>query len=68
MKKPNSPCYNCQDRRPGCHGECDRFAEYQERLQKYNERCRSNYKHIHAAAQPFNQQKEKMKNNRRKIK
>lgn len=68
MKRPESPCWLCADRQPGCHSECDKFAEYQERLQKYNERCRSNYKHIHAAAQSFNQLKHYYHRQREKIK
>lgn len=22
------PCYNCPDRTLGCHGQCERYAEY----------------------------------------
>lgn len=25
----NTPCRGCPDREIGCHGRCDRYAEYQ---------------------------------------
>lgn len=37
-----APCYQCKDRRLGCHGECERYAEFDERrkaqLKAKNER------------------------------
>lgn len=30
MKKPSSPCYKCEDRTPGCHGSCGKFASFHE--------------------------------------
>ena len=26
--KPNSPCKECEGRRPGCHADCEGYAEY----------------------------------------
>lgn len=28
MKKPKSPCYNCPDRQPGCHGSCGKYQAF----------------------------------------
>lgn len=30
MKQPKRPCYNCKDRRGGCHAECEKYAEFAE--------------------------------------
>lgn len=30
MVKP--PCHGCTDRRVGCHGECQRYKEYKEKM------------------------------------
>lgn len=35
MKKPDSPCYKCADRTPGCHGSCGRYAEYKQHHCRY---------------------------------
>lgn len=24
----NAPCYNCEDHKVGCHGKCEKYAEY----------------------------------------
>lgn len=26
-----SPCYNCADRKVGCHSECDLYSDYKKR-------------------------------------
>lgn len=36
MKKPDSPCYNCQDRTSGCHGSCGKYAEYKNAVSDYS--------------------------------
>jgi hypothetical protein len=28
MQKNDSPCFNCPDRCAGCHGKCERYAEW----------------------------------------
>ena len=28
----NQPCYNCPDREMGCHGRCERYAEYRAQM------------------------------------
>lgn len=68
MKKPNSPCYNCQDRRPGCHGECELFQEYEEHARKYKENYISNKHQAHAGIAPFSQMRQTLINKRRKTK
>lgn len=29
MTNAKSPCYNCQNRKIGCHGKCQSYLEYQ---------------------------------------
>lgn len=31
------PCFNCQDRRPGCHGSCEKYQEFRAAIKKANE-------------------------------
>ena len=31
--KDNPPCYKCTDRAEGCHGRCERFADWKEKQQ-----------------------------------
>lgn len=43
--KRKNPCYKCQDRTPGCHGPCERYAGWKQDLQEFNtkifqEKCR----------------------------
>ena len=28
MKKAISPCYKCEERHVGCHGQCEKYQEY----------------------------------------
>ena len=28
MKQPNAPCKGCNDRKIGCHAECERYSEF----------------------------------------
>lgn len=35
-----SPCKDCKDRHPACHGSCDRYKEWKRRLEKVNEERR----------------------------
>jgi hypothetical protein len=30
------PCKDCPDRIPGCHGSCDRYKEWKQRLDELN--------------------------------
>jgi len=32
------PCYNCNERHVGCHGECDRYASYSAMRREENKR------------------------------
>lgn len=36
------PCKDCPDRIPGCHGSCDRYKEWKQRLDELN-RARKEY-------------------------
>lgn len=35
MKKPESPCLNCQDRTKYCHVKCEKYANYTSALHTY---------------------------------
>ena len=32
--KPQSNCYDCQKRKPGCHSACDTYKQWKENLYK----------------------------------
>lgn len=68
MKKPASPCYKCERRTPGCHGECEAWKQYEADSQKYRDNLYSNKHRAHASIAPFSQMKETYMRNRRKIK
>lgn len=36
MNIPKNPCYGCKDRVIRCHGKCERYANYREKLDSYN--------------------------------
>lgn len=43
--KLNSPCLNCENREPGCHGKCREYNDWQnERLAKKREENAEKYK------------------------
>lgn len=35
MKKPDSPCYKCKDRKPGCHTSCEKYKYYKLHIEDY---------------------------------
>lgn len=35
MRKPEGPCKGCEERTPGCHGTCEKYTKYKERLEEY---------------------------------
>lgn len=38
MKKQNNPCFNCPDRRAGCHGSCKAYLDWHgQHVQKQRE-------------------------------
>ena len=42
-----APCYECPDRKPRCHGSCDKYQEYRkERQELYIRRAKENGKWI----------------------
>lgn len=36
MTKPKTPCYQCNERTPTCHGPCKRYIAYRAMLDAYN--------------------------------
>ena len=40
MSKPASPCYGCDHRAVGCHGECDEYKEFRSALDDYRQMVR----------------------------
>ena len=36
MTKPKTPCYGCNERKVRCHGVCQMYRTYRERLDAYN--------------------------------
>ena len=34
MLPRKSPCFKCEDRREGCHGTCEKYAEYRAEAKK----------------------------------
>ena len=41
MKK--SPCFNCEDRHPGCHADCQMYAEWSEEVKQSRKWLRGGY-------------------------
>ena len=68
MRKPQSPCLDCADREPGCHGECEAFREYSEQQVRYKDNIISSKKQENAHIAPFSQMRENYKRRRRNIK
>ena len=33
--KPSAPCYGCQERHGGCHGECGRYGTFLKANEEY---------------------------------
>lgn len=33
--RPKAPCKDCENRHPGCHGECEEYAEFQRLHKEY---------------------------------
>lgn len=42
MKRPESPCRDCEERRENCHSECEKYIEYTEERKQYNEFVKQN--------------------------
>lgn len=36
MTRPKTPCHQCNERTPTCHGTCKRYIAYREQLEQYN--------------------------------
>lgn len=37
MPKIDTPCHNCTDRHEGCHGDCEKYKAYKERMNKLHQ-------------------------------
>ena len=40
--KENGPCLYCTDRYVGCHGKCEKYAEWKKRHDDYNTKVYNN--------------------------
>ena len=40
MSRNKVPCYGCQKRHPGCHGNCTDYKNYRQWLDEKNKRIR----------------------------
>lgn len=38
QKAEKNPCYGCGDRKVGCHGGCERYAEYKAMITELKEK------------------------------
>lgn len=36
MNKPESPCYECEQREIGCHSSCRAYNKFRKELDEYN--------------------------------
>lgn len=41
MRKPQGPCRECGSRSPGCHGTCEKYAEFRDQLEEYKAAVRA---------------------------
>ena len=44
MSRPESPCFECPAREPGCHSRCEKYIEFREDLDLFNALCREQAK------------------------
>lgn len=42
-----SPCRDCPDRHPGCHGKCEKYLAYQKTTKAYRETVKLAKDHEH---------------------
>lgn len=43
VTKPRTPCYGCTDRVTCCHSKCQKYANYREKLDSYNQATKTVY-------------------------
>ena len=43
IRKPKAPCKDCANRVLGCHGTCERYAEYKTGIAEEKERVKAAY-------------------------
>ena len=41
-----TPCHNCEERHPKCHGDCERYLEYRKMRDDEAEALRHTYKWV----------------------
>lgn len=45
VAKPKiSPCTDCEERKPGCHGTCEKYKEWRVGVDAYSKAKRENFK------------------------
>lgn len=49
MPRVKPPCKECKDRELSCHKNCDKYKQYREELNKYNNNVKDNKSKIHIA-------------------
>ena len=47
--KLKSPCHNCENRKIGCHGSCDKYKEYRQKYDALNEKEKKDKMVTHGA-------------------
>lgn len=52
MKKPESSCVGCPDRKLGCHSECVKYEEFLKLQEEYKEVMRQGRKEYYGSAAP----------------
>ena len=68
MRKPQSPCLDCADREPGCHGRCEKYKDFRRDVDAYEEKHRADLRQRYAGIAIFSPTKHRYSLNRRKIK
>lgn len=66
-KPKRSPCLECKDREPGCHGSCERYIEWKKTAEAYGQARRDHHKDSvfgYELAQSNKLEKEKRKKRR----
>lgn len=56
-RRISSPCLDCEDREPGCHGSCEKYLAYKDQVAALN---RAVYEQKGSAAQEYSYEKDTM--------
>jgi hypothetical protein len=52
-KRTNAPCKDCKDRYIGCHGKCERYAEFKEEGERIKEKVLKSFNTIPFEAKDY---------------